>query len=196
MVNKNNCKHTKAPTSYHMQNPDIIFNELNLKSRDVFLDIGCGAGDYSIHATKFIGDYGKIYALDKPEESIKILKEKVTKLGLDNVQTKISDITKKLPLKDNSIDVCLVSTVLHAINFGKYKENVFKEIHRVLKPSGRLVIIECSKKDLSFGPPENMRLSSEEIEKAAKESGFERIGLIDLGFNYLIQFKQTPYPSN
>ena len=180
----------KVPTSYHMQNPDIVFKELNLKIGDIFLDIGCGAGDYSIHASKIVGISGKVYSLDKPEETIKLLEEKIAKLKLNNIQTKIADITKILPLEDNSIDVCLVSTVLHAINFNKYKETVFKEIYRILKPSGRLVTIDCSKKDLSFGPPESMRLDSEEIEKSAKQVGFKKTNNIDLGFNYLIQFEK------
>jgi len=84
----------------------------------------------------------------------------------------------------------LVSTVLHAINFDKYKETVFKEIYRVLKPFGRLITIDCSKKDLSFGPPESMRLDSEEIEKTAKQTGFKKINHIDLGFNYLNRFEK------
>jgi ubiquinone/menaquinone biosynthesis C-methylase UbiE len=189
-LDTNNCKRMKAPTSYHIQNPDIVFKELNLKLGDIFLDIGCGSGDYSIHASKIVGVSGKVYSLDKPEETIKIFKEKISKLKIHNIETKVSDITKELPLEDSSIDVCLVSTVLHAINFDKYKETVFKEIYRVLKPFGRLITIDCSKKDLSFGPPESMRLDSEEIEKSAKQIGFKKINHIDLGFNYLNQFEK------
>lgn len=176
-----------------MQDPDIIFDELMLKQGDVFLDIGCGAGDYSIHASKIIGDSGKVYAVDRQEKSTAVLRERVEELGIKNIKVSASDITKTLPIKDRSIDVCLIATVLHALDFDKYKENIFKELMRVLKPSGRLAIIECGKKDLSFGPPEQMRLDAEQIEESAVKSGFKKIGFTDLGFNYLIQFQNEKY---
>lgn len=189
MKSKDNCRHWKAPTSYHMQDPDRIFNELELKQGDIFLDIGCGAGDYAIHASKIVGNSGKIYALDKQEESISIFKERVRELGIKNIEVKTSDITKKLPIEDKSIDVCLIATVLHALDFDKYKEHIFKEMIRILKPSGRLAIIECSKKDLSFGPPEQMRIEAEKIEEYAVNLGLGKVSLTELGFNYLIQFQ-------
>ena len=189
MKNKDNCKHKKAPTSYHMQDPDIVFNELGLNQGDTFLDVGCGAGDYAIHASKVVGDSGTVYALDKQEESISFLEERIRELGIKNIEVKASDLTKRLPIKDNSIDVCLIATVLHGLDFDKYKGNIFKEMMRILKPSGRLSIIECSKKDLSFGPPEHMRLDPEYIEESALGFGFKKVGFTDLGFNYLIQFQ-------
>jgi ubiquinone/menaquinone biosynthesis C-methylase UbiE len=186
---KDNCKNKKAPTSYHMQNPDIVFNELGLKQGDVFLDIGCGAGDYVIHASKIVRNSGKVYALDRQEESISILQEKIRGLGIINIETNTSDITKELPIDDKSIDICLIATVLHGLDFEKHNEHIFKEIKRILKPSGRLAIIECSKKDLSFGPPKQMRLDAEQIEESAAKFGFRKVSFTDLGFNYLIQFQ-------
>jgi len=189
MENRDNCRHNKVPTSYHMQNPDIAFNELGLNQGDAFLDIGCGAGDYAIHASEIVGDSGKVYALDKQEELITFFKERIRKIRLKNIEAKMSDITKRLPLKDKSIDICLIATVLHALDFDNHKEHIFKEIKRILKPSGRLAIIECSKKDFSFGPPERMRLDAEKIKESASEFGFRKVSFTDLGFNYLIQFQ-------
>ena len=173
-----------------MQDSKLVFDALILKQGDMFLDIGCGAGDYAVHASKIVGNSGKVYALDKQEETISVFNERIREYGLNNVEVKASDITKTLPINDRSIDVCLIATVLHALDFDKYKQDIFKEIMRVLKPSGRLAIIECSKKDLSFGPPELMRIDAEQIEESAEISKFTKIGFIDLGFNYLIQFQK------
>jgi len=171
-----------------MQDPDRIFNELELKKGDIFLDIGCGSGEYAIHASRIVGNSGKIYALDKQEEFISIFKGRVRELGIKNIEAKTSDITKKLPIEDKSIDVCLIATVLHALDFEKFKEHIFNEMIRILKPSGRLAIIECSRKDLSFGPPEQMRIEVEKIEEYAVNLGLEKVSCTELGFNYLIQF--------
>jgi ubiquinone/menaquinone biosynthesis C-methylase UbiE len=179
--------HKGRPTSFWMHNPEVIFKELKLSDGGCFLDIGCGMGDYSIYAAKIIGDSGTVYALDRVEKLIEELREKTLALGLSNIKAIAADITSPLPVKDGCVDVCLVATVLHATGLAKGKE-LFREIHRVLKPSGRMVTIDCSKKDDSFGPPMEMRLSPEDIEAAATQCGFEKIGRLDLGFNYMIQF--------
>ena len=179
--------HKGKPTSFWMHDPEVIFKELKLSEGDCFLDIGCGVGDYSIYAAKIIGDSGMVYALDRVEKLIDELKEKAESMKLNNIEAIAADITIPLPVKDNCVDVCLVATVLHAIGLANGKK-LFEEIHRVLKPSGRMVTIDCSKKDDSFGPPIEMRLSPEDIEAMAAQCGFAKVGQVDLGFNYMIQF--------
>ncbi len=196
MSHKNKCrylskeainKHSGKPSSFWMHYPEIIFNELNFNQGDTFLDLGCGVGDYSLYAAKIIGDSGIVYSLDRNETLIRGLEKKAEFQGLKNIKVKVADVTKPLPLDDNSIDVCLVATVLHALDSGAHKK-VFYETSRVLKSSGRLFTIDCSKKDDSFGPPISMRLSPEEVEAFAVQFGFKITKKIDLGFNYMICF--------
>ena len=111
-----------------------------------------------------------------------------TTLGLGNVQAMVADLTAPLPLEDKLIDLCFLATVLHALDPAVDGKILFPEIRRVLEPGGRLAIIECKKEHPSFGPPIQMRLSPEDIEKAIRPYGFEKLGLTDLRYNYLIQF--------
>ena len=138
--------HKGRPTSFWMHDPEVIFKELKLSDGDCFLDIGCGVGDYSIYASKIIGDSGTVYALDRVEKLIEELKEKAVDQGLNNIKAIAADITSPLPVKDSCVDVCLVATVLHALDLAKNGKDLFREIHRVLKPSGRMVTIDCKKK--------------------------------------------------
>ncbi|MBN1468457.1 MAG: class I SAM-dependent methyltransferase [Fusobacteriaceae bacterium] len=177
-------KHSNGPSSFFMQNPEIIFKELDIKKGNVFLDIGCGAGDYSFYASKFVGESGIVYAIDRSEEIIKNINSKKIK----NIKTKITDITEYLPFEDKSIDICLLSTVLHAIPSNVQKNKIFFEINRILKDSGYLAIIECKKEEMHFGPPMNMRISAKELESMLNKYGFEQVSLIDLGYNYMIKF--------
>lgn len=181
-------RNRRGPSSFSMQDPTLVFNELKLKEGEVFLDMGCGAGDYTIQASKILGDSGVVYALDVWEELISNLEEEAAINGLKNIKGIATDITDKLPIEDNSIDVCFIATVLHTMHMPNIKENLFNEIRRVLKPDGRLAIIECKKEQRHFGPPMHMRLSSEEMEAFASQHGFEKINLLDLGYNYMIQF--------
>ena len=54
-----------------------LFAELKLKDGMTFLDIACGKGEYSIAASKHIGDHGIIHAVDRWEEGIEQLKKKL-----------------------------------------------------------------------------------------------------------------------
>jgi len=187
-LNTKNGHERRGPSSFWMQDPELIFNELKLQEGDYFLDIGCGTGDYSLHAAKIIGNSGQVYALDVQDELITNLKEKTSREGLKNIRALISDIAHPLPVEDKSVDICFISTVLHSVDLSRHGEQLFNEIRRVLKPDGRLVIIECKKKDLSRGPPLEMRISSDELENLVERYGFLKINLFDLGFNYLILF--------
>ncbi len=174
-----------------MQDPQLVFDKLNLKEGDCFLDLGCGPGDYSIRASEVIGAFGKVYSLDKNQDSIVDLNNRVVSSGLKNIKAEVCDIAGPLPVKDSCVDVCFISTVLHSLNLADVEKTLFGEIRRVLKPDGRVAIIECKKEVQPFGPPMSMRISPEELEGTITKYGFEKTSLGDLGYNYLIQFKKA-----
>lgn len=180
--------HRGGSSSFWMHDPEVVFGELALKEGDCFLDMGCGPGDYALRASRIVGNSGAIYALDKQQYLLDVLTEKADCQGLWNIRAMVSDITGPLPIKDGCIDVCLLSTVLHIFNLAEVKKNLFNEIRRVLKPCGRVAIIDCKKEEQRFGPPIQMRLSPEEIEESIQKFGFKKWRFCDLGFNYMIQF--------
>ncbi len=195
MTCKNQCggqnRHKKGKSSFWMQDPQLVFRELNLKEGDCVLDLGCGPGDYSVRASELIGNSGMVHSLDKNQDAIADLKEKIVSDGLKNIRAEVCDISGPLPVKDSSVDICFISTVLHSLNLTDIEKTLFCEIERVLKPSGRVAIIECKKEAQPFGPPIDMRISPEELEGTITQYGFERISQSDLGYNYLIQFKKA-----
>ncbi|GKX27698.1 SAM-dependent methyltransferase [Vallitalea longa] len=178
---------TRGPSSYFLYNQDIIFDELKIKKGYRLLDLGCGAGDYSIQASKLVGDSGMVYSLDKWKQIIDRVEKEVNKQGLMNVKTLVSNIEEEIPIDDDCIDICLISTVLHAIGLNECKDILFNEIHRVLKRDGRIAIIEIKKTDTPFGPPMMNRWSPEELEEVMKPYGFRKISYLDLGYSYMIQ---------
>jgi ubiquinone/menaquinone biosynthesis C-methylase UbiE len=165
-----------------------VFGELKLKEGDVFLDLGCGPGDYAIYASRFVGESGTVYALDRLESNVSELMQTAMEEGLGNITAAASDITGPFPIDDACVDVSLLATVLHIPDVTRSAEGLCSEIRRVLKPDGRMVVIDCHKKDLRFGPPEHMRLSAEEATELMEKCGFKFLRQADLGYNYLIQF--------
>lgn len=178
----------RGPTSFWMHDPDIIFQELNLHNGDVFLDIGSGNGDYTLRAAVEVGNLGIVYALDVQKDLIYLLNQKAGQIQQDNIKGIIHDIRKTLPLNDASVDVSFISTVLHVLDSSEYESILFPELLRVLRPHGRLVIIECKKEETPFGPPLSMRISPEELETHLAVYGFVKTGYIDLDNNYLVSF--------
>lgn len=179
----------KGVSSFALHDPEVIFRELKLKEGDLFLDLGCGAGDYAFYASRIIGSSGTVHALDKWPEVISSLISKANSMGINNIKAIPCDITGLLPIENASIDTCLVATVLHIPDIAKNVNNLLKEIRRILKPEGLIAVIEIKKEDMPFGPPVHMRLSPEDVEEMLSSNGFTKIGLTDLGCSYMIQFK-------
>lgn len=151
-----------------------------IKKGDVFLDIGCGPGDHLESASKLAKE---TIGLDKHEDSVNEIKSK----GFKGI---ISDATKKIPLKDESIDSVLLSNVMHGFVADKTNDKVLKEVFRVLKNKGRIGVIEFKINSL-IGPPKEIRLSKEKIIELFSDKGFSKIKEEKVGlFNYMIIFKK------
>ncbi len=181
-------KSHRGGSSFRMHDPSTVFGELKLKEGDLFLDLGCGPGDYAVYASGLVGRSGTIYALDKSESNIAELTRRAREDCLGNIRAVVSDITESLPVDDACVDVCLVATVLHIPYVTTRAEELCVEISRVLKTDGRVAVIDCHKEYLPFGPPVHMRLSSEEVRDLMEQYGFGFLSEVDLGYNYLIQF--------
>ena len=177
-------------SSFDLQDSKLVFDELKLNDGGSFLDLGCGAGNYAIQAAKIVGDTGTVYALDQWEEVIDALLKKAITQGLRNIRAIKSDIISLLPLEDKIIDVCLIAQVLHGFDLSQDTKILFAEISRVLKPAGRLAILEFKKEEVGFGPPMNIRLLPEEIEAVIAQYGFKKENLLNFEHSYLIQFKK------
>ena len=163
-----------------------FFEELRIEESAVLLDVGSGKGDYTIALAEVIGSAGCIYALDAWEEGLAQLTERALRLGLKNVRTIAADVNKAIPLPDGSVDICLMATVLHDLLREGTGEVALSETARVLKPGGRLAIVEFKKIEDGPGPPLRMRLSEKELEGVLAPFDFKTERVSDVGpYHYL-----------
>ncbi|MBP7462596.1 MAG: class I SAM-dependent methyltransferase [Candidatus Delongbacteria bacterium] len=185
-----NRRAAHGPTSFDRIDQELVFKEIGITPGCCFLDLGCGLGDYAIHASTQIGDSGLIYALDIQPDLIDNLETKIKSMGIQTIKPMVADITHPLPIETNRIDICLISTVLHIIDLRVHGEGLFREIHRVLNSNGRLIAIDCKKEHTTFGPPLAMRVSPDELAETVLKAGFQWYKRNeDLGNFYMVQFK-------
>jgi ubiquinone/menaquinone biosynthesis C-methylase UbiE len=178
-------------SSYDLIDPGTLWTELDLWPEMAFLDLGCGQGNYALAAAALIGPAGVIYAVDLWDEGIAALQERATRDGWANLKPLVAD-GRQIPLEKTSVDVAFLATVLHDLVEGGTSAGALAEVARVLKPGGRLAIVEFEKIDGPPGPPRHIRLDPEEVESLVVPYGFSRQKTKKLGpYNYLITFIRT-----
>ena len=176
-------------SSFELIDPALLFSKLRLREGMVFLDLACGKGLYAIAVAEAIGEKGSVYAVDLWEEGIAHLQKEISTRGIKNIKAIVADVSKKIPLDDQQVDLCLMATVLHDLVQIKAHEGTLREVRRVLKPKGTLAIIEFKKIDGPPGPPLHIRLSAGEVERILNAYGFKKKLTHQVGpYNYLMVF--------
>ncbi len=104
------------------------------------LDIATGTGDFAIEAIKLNPE--KITGVDISEGMLKLGREKINKLGLQNTIELKSGDSENLPFSDNSFDAITIGFGVR--NFENLEKGI-NDIYRVLNKNGTLVILEFSK---------------------------------------------------
>lgn len=107
-----------------------------LRKGEIVLDLGSGAGFDAFLAARQVGEPGMVIGVDMTPEMVKRARANAEELNISNVDFRVAEI-EKLPVEDNSADVVISNCV---INLSPDKSAVFREIHRSLKPGGRMVI--------------------------------------------------------
>jgi ubiquinone/menaquinone biosynthesis C-methylase UbiE len=156
---------------YTLLHPEITLRQFGLREGMTFVDIGAGTGFFTRAASKIVGDEGIVYAADI---STRMLDE-FRRVGVpNNVQLLQSD-EYEVPIPSKQADLVLFAFVLHET---EDIPRFLKEAIRLMKPEGRIAIIEWKKQDEEHGPSINERLSKNELLSQCK--GFSLLSSTNL----------------
>jgi ubiquinone/menaquinone biosynthesis C-methylase UbiE len=168
--NPDKLEKLRDPDRLNRENPEIIWERLGLESPECFIDVGAGIG---FTAIPFAGKMpaGIVWACDINLEMLAELKEELDKNDVTNVKMLLT-AESRITLPDSIADSVLMLNLYHELeNPGES----LAECSRLLKPGGRLAIVDWKKEETPMGPKVEHRVSAESIEADLKKAGFADI---------------------
>ncbi|WP_333606994.1 bifunctional demethylmenaquinone methyltransferase/2-methoxy-6-polyprenyl-1,4-benzoquinol methylase UbiE [Arsukibacterium sp.] len=111
------------------------------------LDLAGGTGDISALFSKRVGPTGKVVLADINESMLNVGRDKLRDLGLVNNIEFVQANAEALPFADNSFDIVSIGFGLRNVTD---KDAALRSMFRVLKPGGRLLVLEFSKPEQAW----------------------------------------------
>jgi arsenite methyltransferase len=156
----------------------------DLHEGETAVDLGSGAGIDVFLSSKQVGARGRVIGVDMTDEMLERARRSAKEGGYTNVEFRKGDIEKRIPVDENYADVVISNCV---INLTINKEKVFKEVHRILKNGGRVVISDLIA-DSEIAPIDantekwssciDGALTKEHYLDSIRKAGFENLGIL------------------
>jgi len=157
--------------------PARALGEFGLHQGAAVADLGCGPGFFTIPAAKIVGPRGIVHAADVQPEMLARVREAAEAARLSNIET---HLVREVPradgwsydvgVPDGVCDLVLVAFVLHEV---EAPAAFLAAASRLLRPSGRIAILQWQPRDTYAGPAVQVRMTPEETLAAAREARLE-----------------------
>ena len=160
-------------------------NHANLQEGETVVDLGSGAGIDIFLAARKVLDSGKAIGIDMTDKMLEKARDNALKGNFSNVEFKKGDIEENIPLNHNSVDAVISNCV---INLTTNKTNAFKEVFRILRKNGRMVISDLiTDVELPSGEINSDQwcecidgaLTRENYISCIQQAGFEKIEILE-----------------
>lgn len=163
--------------------PEAIIGQLEISKDSQIADFGCGAGYFSIPFARKIPD-GKLYAFDVLVAALESVASKAKIEGLTNIVTARVNLEKEngSKLEKESLDWVIMKDMLFQ---NQNKNIILKEALSVLKPGGKMLVVEWNEQEDGMGPQSDIKISLENLEKLVCDENFKIEKKVDAGdFHY------------
>ncbi len=171
--------------------PQHNIKQFNLDKGMIVADLGSGSGFYAVEAARVVGNDGRVYAVDVQKDLLDRTKHSAELEGIYNIEVIWGDLDKigGSKLSDMSVDAVIVSNILFQL---EERDNFLSEIKRILRPNGRVLVVDWSDSFGGLGPAPETVFNEQQAEELFAKKGFKVDRKIDAGDNhYGIIFRQN-----
>ena len=155
--------------------PDRVITALMLPEDAIVADLGSGPGVFTVPLAQQL-NRGVVYAVDVEPQQLDALRQRLLEAELDNVVPVLASFsTPHLPPAHLDL-VLIVDTFHHIENRTEY----FRQLRSVLKPGGRLAVIEYKAGELAVGPPVESKLPEGLREEELRSAGYSLLRTFDI----------------
>ena len=109
----------------------------DLKEGETVVDLGSGAGIDSFLSANKVSKSGKVIGIDMTDQMLYKARKNAKDGNYTNVEFRKGDIENNIPVDDNTVDAVISNCV---INLTTDKTSAFREVRRILKQGGRVII--------------------------------------------------------
>ncbi len=156
----------------------------NLKAFDLrddmtVADLGAGTGSYAIAAAEMV-PRGKVYAVEIQRDFLTAVKNKAEEARLGNLECFLGDVEKigGTKIRDESMDAVIASNVLFQLDD---KDKFVEEIRRILKPNGRVLLVDWSSDQSSIMSGSKRVVTENQATELFNRYGFSLLRKINAG---------------
>jgi arsenite methyltransferase len=185
-----------APGRKEWQKPDLVIAALELSEGRTVADIGAGSGYFTGLFSRRVGPSGRVYATDVQDIMIRKLERLKTRERLDNV-TVIRSTYESSGVPAGSCDLVFFSSVYKEID---RRDAYLAGLKTILKPGGRVAVIEYRLDADAWGPEKIYRLPESTVMAEFEAAGFRLERSFDfLPWEYFLVFglrDESPAPGH
>ncbi|MFN7979763.1 MAG: class I SAM-dependent methyltransferase [Vicinamibacterales bacterium] len=174
------------------ENTTTAIRALRIQRDQVVADIGAGSGYYTVRMAAEVGPRGKVYATDIQPGMLDILRRRLTREGLTNVET-VLGLPDDPKLPADTLDLALMVDVYHELE----SPQVFvRRLRAALKPTGRLVLLEYRKEDPRVPIRPEHKMSIAEVKAELEPEGFKLVRVLnDLPWQHILVLQRSDAPA-
>lgn len=161
--------------------PKVILKRLGVTSGAAVADLGCGgSGHFIIPAARMVGDKKIVYAVDILKTVLRSVVTTARLEGVNNIKTIWSNLESPgaTTIPAGSLDFAFLKNILFQ---SKKRDAMISEAVRLLRPGGKLLIIDWGKAMTSFGPEPASRVSPDEIKLIAASLNLKLVEEFEAG---------------
>ena len=171
------------------QKPADAVAALQLRPGMRVADLGAGTGYFSRYLAAAVGDSGTVFAVDTEPGFVAHLRERAEHEHTPNIVPVLASADNpRLPA--GSIDLVLIVDTVHHIDD---RINYLRRLQRVLKPGGRVAVIDFKKQpDIPVGPPLEHKLARAQVVEEFTGAGYRLVREPDiLPYQYFLIFRPS-----